>query len=612
MKAEEVRISEWEGYQRKDFKLDGHECILVMPKEVHPGKPWVWRAEFFGAFDYADRALLEKGWHIAYMMISDMYGCPESISLMEMFYQYITEEEGLNKKADLFGFSRGGLYSVNYTVKNPETISTLYLDAPVMNVTSWPGGYGASERYSKEWEECKAVYHLTDENALEFRGNPLDKMPQLLKAGIRIMLVAGAVDSVVPYQESPGWLKYRKSVSSDSEQGAVLEWQDEGAYCYGLNGEKFIDCLGGFGIYTCGHRNPEILKTVKAQLDHQALHSQELLDPLRGYLAKALADITPGDLQYCFFTNGGAEAVEMALKLARIATGGRWFISTVGAFHGKSMGAISMGGKSTYRTPYIPMVQQVQHVQYGIADDVRKAIKNLQAVGEKVAGVILEPIQGEAGVIVPPAGYLQEVREICDETGVALIFDEIQTGMGRTGTMWRCEAEGVTPDIMTYGKAFGGGIMPITGIICKPKMWVQDLIDNPWLLGSPTFGGNPVCCAAAIATIKYMLENDIPGVCKSKGEILKAGLQSLAEKYPEIIQEVRGTGLMLAVEFHTCELGYETAKGLFARRVMTAGTLVNAKTIRFEPTAVISEQDIKDVISRMDEALADTKKELNV
>lgn len=117
MKAEEVRISEWEGYQRKDFKLDGHECILVMPKEVHPGKPWVWRAEFFGAFDYADRALLEKGWHIAYMMISDMYGCPESISLMEMFYQYITEEEGLNKKADLFGFSRGGLYSVNYTVK---------------------------------------------------------------------------------------------------------------------------------------------------------------------------------------------------------------------------------------------------------------------------------------------------------------------------------------------------------------------------------------------------------------------------------------------------------------------------------------------------------------
>lgn len=220
----------------------------------------------------------------------------------------------------------------------------------------------------------------------------------------------------------------------------------------------------------------------------------------------------------------------MALKLARIATGGRWYISTVGAFHGKSMGAISMGGKSTYRTPYIPMVQQVQHVEYGNAEDARKAIKNLVAVGEKVAAMIVEPIQGEAGVIVPPEGYLKELREICDEYGVALIFDEIQCGMGRTGTMWRCEAEGVTPDIMTYGKAFGGGIMPITGIICRPQMWTQELIDNPWLLGSPTFGGNPVCCSAAIATIKYMIDHDIPGECARKGVTLKAGLESLKAK----------------------------------------------------------------------------------
>ena len=419
-------------------------------------------------------------------------------------------------------------------------------------------------------------------------------------------MVAETIDYFDNYV-SPGWLKYRKSVSDDSEGGAILEWWDEGAYCYGLNDEKFIDCLGGFGIYTCGHRNPEIMDVVKAQLDHQALHSQELLDPLRGYLAKALADITPGDLQQCFFTNGGAEAVEMALKLARIATGGRWYISTVGAFHGKSMGAISMGGKGSYRVPYTPMVQQVQHVQYGVADDIRKAINNLHAVGEKVAAVILEPIQGEAGVIVPPEGYLKEVREICDETGVALIFDEIQTGMGRTGTMWRCEAEGVTPDIMTFGKAFGGGILPITGIIFKPKMWNQDLIDNPWLLGSPTFGGNPLCCAAAIGTIHYMLKHDIPGQCKVKGEKLKAGLQKMADKYPEIIQEVRGTGLMLAVEYKTSDLGYEVSKGLFKRRVMTAGTLVNAKTIRFEPTAMLSDQDIEDVITRLDESLAEVK-----
>ncbi len=406
---------------------------------------------------------------------------------------------------------------------------------------------------------------------------------------------------------SPGWLKYRKSVSTNS---AVLEWSDHDSICQGLYGEEFIDCLGGFGIYTCGHRNPYILDTVKAQLDHQALHSQALLDPLRGYLANAVAEITPGDLQYCFFTNGGAEAVEMALKLARIATGGRWYISTVGAFHGKSMGAVSMGGKYTYRVPYTPMVQQVQHVEYGNAEDARKAIRNLVAVGEKVAGLIVEPIQGEAGIIVPPAGYLAELREICDEYGVALIFDEIQTGMGRTGAMWRCEEEGVVPDIMTYGKAFGGGIMPITGLICKPHMWNQELIDNPWLLGSPTFGGNPVCCSAALATIKYMIDNDVPAQCKKKGIVLKEGLMKLKEKYADIIDDVRGIGLMLAVEFKTCDIGYEVAKGLFARGVMTAGTLVNAKCIRFEPAAVITEEQIAAVLERMDSALAETRASL--
>ena len=202
MEISETKISEWEGHRRRDFKLDGYDCILVEPRTVFPGKPWVWRAEFFGAFDYVDRNLLEQGWHIAYIMISDMYGCPESVDIMEKFYRYMTENEGLSLRVDLFGFSRGGLYAVNYAARNPQTISTLYLDAPVMDITSWPGGYGASERYTKEWEECREVYHLTDENALEFRENPLDKMGKLLSAVVKIMLLAGAMDHVVPYKEN--------------------------------------------------------------------------------------------------------------------------------------------------------------------------------------------------------------------------------------------------------------------------------------------------------------------------------------------------------------------------------------------------------------------------
>lgn len=406
---------------------------------------------------------------------------------------------------------------------------------------------------------------------------------------------------------SPGWLKYRKSVSTDA---AVLEWHDEGSIDYGLNDEEFIDFLGGFGIYTFGHRNQEILETVEAQLKHQALHSQELLDPLRSYLAKAVAEITPGDLQYSFFTNGGAEAVEMSLKLARIATGGRWYISTVGAFHGKSMGAISVGGKGSYREPYLPMIQQVQHVEYGNDEDMRKAIANLQAVGEKVAGIILEPVQGEAGIKLPPEGYLQEVRKIADEFGVALIFDEIQTGMGRTGKIWASEWSGVTPDIMTFGKSFGGGIMPITEIVFTKKMWVQQLIDNPWLLGSPTFGGNPLACSAALAAIRYMIKYDIPKQAFEKGEYLIPKLKEYAKKYPQLIQEVRGIGLMLGIEFNTTDIGYAVSKGLFSRGVMTAGTLVNAKTVRMEPPAIVTYEQIDTVLERFGETLEEISKNL--
>ena len=427
-------------------------------------------------------------------------------------------------------------------------------------------------------------------------------------------------ESIANFNENvnPGWLEYRKSVSTDS---AFVEWEDEGEVFKDVYGTEFIDCLGGFGIYACGHGNPEIKKTVRAQLDRYCLHSQELVDPLRGYLAKILAMITPGDLQYSFFTNGGAEAIEMALKLARLATGGKWYISTVNAFHGKSMGAISLGGKAAYREDYIPMIQQVQHVEYGNAAATEAAVKNLIAVGEKVAAIIVEPIQGEGGVIIPPEGYLKELRRIADEYGCCLIFDEIQTGLGRTGTMWRCDHEGVTPDIMTYGKASSGGVVPITGIIARPWTYEKSgvgtgtsgkMFDNPWILGSPTFGGNPLACAAFISTIRFMLENDIPGEMAKKGEYYMKGLAKLQEKYPTVLKDIRGAGLLICMEFPEAEVGYEVTKGLFARKVMTAGTLVNAKTVRIEPPATQSYETIDKVLEALDGAIADVKKEFNL
>ncbi len=407
-------------------------------------------------------------------------------------------------------------------------------------------------------------------------------------------------DSVENYAEyvNPAILSARKSVSSDY---SFVEWEDEGAVFRDTHGVEFIDCLGGFGIYMLGHRNPKVVEVVQAQLNRYALHSQELVEPLRGYLSKLVAMITPGDLQYSFVCNGGAEAVEMALKLARLASGKTWFISTVNAFHGKSMGAVSATGKGVYRQPYIPLIPGFQHVEYGNADAMEKAISNLIAVGETVAGVIVEPIQGEAGIIIPPADYLPRLRDICDQYGVYLITDEIQTGMGRTGTMWAVEDVNVVPDILIMGKAFGGGVMPITGIAARPSLW-QNMLDNPWILGSPTFGGNPLSCSAAIAAIKYTVEWDIPKMADEKGNYILDKLNVFADKF-SVLKAVRGKGLLIGMEFPTDEVGFELAKDLFDQRVLVGGTLNNARVIRIEPPAVISYEQIDTVMEALEKTL---------
>ena len=409
---------------------------------------------------------------------------------------------------------------------------------------------------------------------------------------------------------NPGFLEYRKSVTAGGDYGAV-EWQAGGLNTLvDTQGQEFLDCLGGFGIFNVGHRNPVVVSAVENQLAKQPLHSQELLDPLRAMLAKTLAALTPGKLKYSFFCNSGTESVEAAIKLAKAYQSPRGkftFVAASGAFHGKSLGALSATAKAAFRKPFMPLLPGFRHVPFGNIDALRELLSECKKTGDDVAAVILEPIQGEAGVIVPPPGYLKEVRKICDEHNLPLILDEIQTGMGRTGTMWRCEAEDVVPDVMTFGKAFGGGVMPITGFICRPHMWSQPLIDNPYLLGSTTFGGNPVCCSAAIATIRYMLAHDIPGQCRDKGALLKKGLEDMAAKYPTVVKEVRGVGMMLAVEFYSDEIGYEFSKEMYNHKVIIAGTLNNAETIRFEPPGVLTEEEIATVIQAAHESAAKAK-----
>ena len=302
------------------------------------------------------------------------------------------------------------------------------------------------------------------QDALREAAKALDLMAKVtLDTGEQQAVVEDCVRNFDRYV-NPGILEYRKSCSTDY---TAVEWRDEGNVFYDVHGKEFIDCLGGYGIYMLGHRHPTVVKAVIDQLGHQALHSQELLDPMRGYASELLAMVTPGDLQYSFFCNSGTEANEGALKLAKLhgkrkkASHSNGLISCLGGFHGKSFGSLSVTGKAAWREPFYPLAPNVRFIPYGDADALHKELKVCDTVGLDISAFIAEPVQGEAGAHVPPDDFFPRVREICDEWGILFIADEVQTGMGRTGTLWGVDHWGVAPDIMTMGKALGLSLIHI-------------------------------------------------------------------------------------------------------------------------------------------------------
>lgn len=403
-----------------------------------------------------------------------------------------------------------------------------------------------------------------------------------------------------------GFLQYRKSVSTDY---TAVEWEDDGAVFRDINGKEFIDMLGGFGIYSVGHRHPKVIKAVREQLEKQCIHSQELIDPLRTYLARLVALITPGDLQYSFLTNSGTESVEACLKMAMLATGRHHFVGTVGGFHGKSLGSLGGTSKAVFRAPFLPLMNWT-HLPFGDVEALKMTLECNDFSGDKVAAFLVEPIQGEGGINVAPPGYLKAARELCDKYGAMLIFDEIQCGMGRTGKMFYCEYDDVVPDLMALGKGFGGGVMPIGACVGSAKTW-EKYVENPFL-HTTTFGGNPLACAAAIATISVLLEEGLLDQAREKGEYMLPRLNKLAEKYPEVLAGARGVGLMLGMEFTNNDLGYQVSKNLFARNILISGTYINARVLRVEPPLVISYEQIDKFLISLEESIQQVYKEQGI
>jgi putrescine aminotransferase len=397
-----------------------------------------------------------------------------------------------------------------------------------------------------------------------------------------------------------GFIAYRKSVT-EAGQFAALEWAGHGSTVQDLLGREYIDCLGGFGIFSAGINHPRIVKAVTDQVQRMALNSQELLEPWRAGLAKLLADITPGELACSFFINNGTDAVEGAIKLARLYTGRNTFLSTIGGFHGKSLGSLSLMGKATFREPFRAGLQDVRFAPYGDASALQAEFEKAEAVGTPIAAFVVEPVQGEAGAVVPPPDYLPRARELCNRYGALLIADEIQTGMGRTGKMWGVDHADVVPDIMCLGKAIGGGVMPLAAFVSTAKIW-EVLVPNP-VIHSTTFGGNPIACAAGIAAINVTLEEDLPGQAATKGQLVLTALKELQARFPKVLTSVRGKGLLIGLEFPSDAIGYGFAAALFRRGVLVAGTYSKARTIRIEPALNIPVTQLLEMLNRVEDAL---------
>jgi putrescine aminotransferase len=331
---------------------------------------------------------------------------------------------------------------------------------------------------------------------------------------------------------------------------------------------------------------------------------------LRGVLARMMADITPGDLKYSWFAASGTEAIEASIKIAKLYTQKPAFIVAVKAFHGKTMGSLSMLGKADYRQPMgILYGGPVYHVPFGDAQAVELQLDICDKVGVGVAGVLFEPIQGEAGAIVPPDDFWPRVREATRKYGALLIADEVQTGLGRTGKLWGVDHWNVVPDIIAVAKSLGGGVMPISAVTTTEEIFQPMMYPNPFM-HTTTTGGGALACSAAIASINVTLRDRLWEQAAEKGEYFIAKLKELAENYPQIYEKITGKGLLIGMHFNTPQTGYKVAAGLFKRGVLVAGTLTNAQTIRIEPPLVIECAQIDEVLNRLSDALAEVNKAL--
>ncbi len=369
-----------------------------------------------------------------------------------------------------------------------------------------------------------------------------------------------------------------------------------GTHVWDINGKEYIDCMGGYGVALVGHRNPRVVKALQDQLEKIITVHSSLYNKTREVFLENLIKIAPKRLSQVYLNSSGTEAVEAAIKFARKFTGKSGMIAMNGSYHGKSFGSLSLTFNPKYRKSFEPLVEKVSFSSFGDIDALRSAVNS------DTSFIILEPIQGESGIHVAPEGFLQDVRKLCDEKGILLIFDEIQAGLGRTGKMWAGEHWNTTPDIMCLAKGIAGGV-PMGATLVRPDILACISKGEQ----SSTFGGNPLSCAAGTATIQALTQDGLVDNAAKMGRKIREGLERLKEKH-KIIREIRGKGLMIGVE-----MKFEVKDILFDGIANGVLFLYSGKNIlRLLPPLVISESDIDKALEVLDAVLGREEKRRNV
>ncbi len=383
--------------------------------------------------------------------------------------------------------------------------------------------------------------------------------------------------------------------TSPEPMGLVVE-RARGASVYTRDGRRFIDFLAGIGVNNVGHAHPAVVRAVQEQAGrylHAMVYGEYVLEP-QVRLAELLASVTPRGLEVVYFTNSGTEANEGALKVAKKWTGRRKLVAFDRSYHGDTHGSLSVTGRSVYRDPFLPLLPGVELLPFGETGA-------LERIDESVAAVITEPIQGEGGVRVPPEVWLPALRRRCTETGALLIFDEVQTGLGRTGKLWAGEHWGVQPDLLVLAKALGGG-MPLGAFIGTREV-MACLSRDPALSHVTTFGGHPVCCAAGLASLRVILDEELAPRAEARGSEIRRRLRALGEQYGGVA-EVRGRGMLIGVELESAERTRRLAEGAFERGLIVGWTLHSDCVIRLAPPLNIGDEELELGLTALEESLA--------